>query len=283
MVAHAMTASLVADIMEDRRKVTEHSLYEMITSTNMSASALRTFMQYHVWAIYDYFLLLKRLQNDFTCTRVPWRPTKDATMRRFIQEIVLEEESDVFEDGTTYGSHLELYLRGMNQIGADTKPMRDWLHLLEEREGLNDGLGDEDLVPVLVGLGAPLASALHVASTMELVRNGTTGDVAAVFAFGREDLIPNMFARLLRGDGDTSWLKKEPNTSIFRYYLERHIELDGDDHGPLSLKMVEGCLGVDAEEEGTRQKWHRATKAVQNALRMRCSLWDGISDAVSSV
>lgn len=271
-----MTEALVAAIEEDRKRVVSHGVYDRVASER----ALREFMSFHVWAIYDYFLLLKRLQNDLTCTRVPWRPTKDAAMRRFIQEIVLEEESDVMEDGT-FGSHLELYLRAMEQMGADTGPMRAWLAWLEANDD-EAGALDGDLVPVLIGLGAPRASAEHVASTMDLVRTGSTGEVAAVFAFGREDLIPLMFARLLPARGGRSWLQEFPS-SIFMYYLERHIELDGDEHGPLSISLVEGCLGVRADDEETRDNWRRATAAVRKALRMRARLWDAVLAATLAV
>ena len=51
--------------------------------------------------MWDYFQLLKRLQCELTCTRVPWVPRGDAQLRRFVNEIVLEEESDLYEDGKT--------------------------------------------------------------------------------------------------------------------------------------------------------------------------------------
>ena len=49
--------------------------------------------------------------QELTCVRLPWRPRGDAQLRRFVNEIVLEEETDLMEDGVSYGSHLELYLK----------------------------------------------------------------------------------------------------------------------------------------------------------------------------
>ena len=70
--------------------------------------------------------------------------------------------------------------------------------------------------------------------------------VAAVFAFGREDIIPDMFRELLPRPGDPCSVEVtevEKKISVFRYYLERHIELDGKDHGPLAIRLVEQLNG----------------------------------------
>ena len=194
-----LTAALVDGIQANRSHVTKHPLYEQLTATQLRTCDLRVFMEHHVWAVYDYFLLLKRLQRHLTCVAVPWRPTADPAMRRFITEIVLEEECDVFEDGKTHGSHLELYLRGMEQAGADTAPMRSWLTMLDNLTDVDWPGQGVDLSSLLEGLGAPRAAAAHVAATMKLSKDGSIAEVAAVFTFGREDVIPTMFSALLQG------------------------------------------------------------------------------------
>ena len=92
-----------------------HPLYKELQASKTSRAPaldlIRVFMFHHVWAVWDYFQLLKRLQLELTCVQLPWRPRADAQLRRFVNEIVLEEETDLMEDGVSYGSHLELYLK----------------------------------------------------------------------------------------------------------------------------------------------------------------------------
>jgi hypothetical protein len=76
---------------------------------------------------------------------------------------------------------------------------------------------------------------------MDLAQNGSIAEVAAVFTFGREDVIPTMFSALLQGEDDSGLQA----CTIFKYYLERHIELDGDEQGALAIALVGRLCGVD--------------------------------------
>src|SRR5437870_13434601 len=89
-----------------RAALLDHPIYTRVSSV----ADLRRFMEDHVFAVWDFMSLLKRLQQDMTCIRVPWFPADNARAARLINDIVIGEETDVDPDGF-YVSHLDLYLR----------------------------------------------------------------------------------------------------------------------------------------------------------------------------
>jgi len=236
-----------------RERLAAHPLY----STIRTEPDLRMFMEAHVFAVWDFMSLLKSLQSRLTCVTVPWTPSAWPESRRFINEIVLGEESDVY-DGRSV-SHFELYLEAMEEFGADTGPIRS---LLRRVEGGRVETGRFDAGSI----GAPIAAARFVASTFALIQTGKLHAIAAAFTFGREDVIPEMFRELVR-DLDSRLSGK---LGKFVWYLERHIEVDGEDHGPLSLRMVADLCGDD------EARWEEAGAAAEAAILARLALWDGI-------
>src|SRR5579863_10285305 len=105
---------LEAEIGSARAEVVGHKLYARLTD----ADAIRTFLEHHVFAVWDFMSLLKSLQRNLTCVDLPWVPTGPTGSRRLINDIVLVEESDELRDG--FISHFELYVEGMIDAGADT-------------------------------------------------------------------------------------------------------------------------------------------------------------------
>src|SRR5579859_1651821 len=161
-----------------RREVVGHPLYHRLTSM----AAVVTFMEHHVFAVWDFMSLLKTLQRRLTCVEVPWVPSGHTGSRRLINDIVLVEESD--EKGNGFISHFELYLDGMRQAGADTSCIGAFIGLLRAGQ------------PVLTSVkeaGVPEPAAEFVATTWEFIESAPVHCQAAAFAFGREDLIPDMF------------------------------------------------------------------------------------------
>lgn len=233
-----------------RRRLETHPLYSCIVDER----SLRTMMEAHVFAVWDFQCLLTALQRLVTCVEVPWVPTADPLARRLVNEIVLDEESDEAPGGG-YLSHFELYLMAMRECGADTQPIEAVVN------GVLEGLSVEEALdaPLL-----PLGVRPFVNETMDVARSGDVHRVAAAFAYGREHVVPVMFRQLV----DSLAVAAPRSWSTLRYYLDRHIHKDGVEHGPQAARLVERLCGKDAT------LWAEATETAQRSLRSRAQLWD---------
>lgn len=229
----------------------DHPLYAEV----YSLSRLREFMQMHVFAVWDFMSLVKRLERELTSNSLPWTPPHSARLARFINEVILGEESDLGPDGKPI-SHFELYLRAMDEVGADTTLIRAFTRQL--------ALGAQ-WQEVLEGLSIPPAVCDFVSQTLSCAIHGSIVEVAAAFFFGREDVIPEMFQQLLG-----LWRNAKTEVPHFAYYLERHIELDGGSHGPWSQEMLMALAGQ------AESKWQEAEGAAKRAITSRIHLWDSV-------
>src|SRR6202049_1532321 len=52
-----------------------------------SLSRLREFMQIHVFAVWDFMSLVKRLQSELTSNSLPWMPPLRSRIARFANEV----------------------------------------------------------------------------------------------------------------------------------------------------------------------------------------------------
>lgn len=214
-------------------------------------------MESHVFAVWDFMSLLKSLQRALTSVEVPWIPTAHPASRRFINAIVLGEESDEYEGRSA--SHFEIYLEAMRRAGANTTVIAEVTAAAKPSNPDRMALVHQALQ------AAPPAAREFVNATFRVI-TGPVAAQAAAFTFGREDAIPDMFRALVKDINR----EMEGDLSPFVWYLERHIEVDGDDHGPLAVRMVADLCGLDPE------LWDQAAQAAQDAIRARLSLWDGI-------
>lgn len=245
-------------LCEERAAVLDHPVYRRVHDL----SSLRVLMSSHVFAVWDFMSLLKALQRHLTCVDVPWLPPADPTFARFVNEIVLGEETDEVLPGR-FMSHFDLYLAAMAEIGADTRPIRRLLQAL--RAGQTAEVTIKEL-PI------PETTRQFVLSTLSMAQHGTVHEIAAAFLLGREELVPEMFRRLLR----TIEADLGRACPSFRLYLERHVALDEQEHGPRARRLLQGLCGGDAV------LWEQALGSARVALRARKRLWDGVVDQISA-
>jgi hypothetical protein len=230
-------------------------VYELIDS----GDALRVFMEHHVVAVWDFMSLLKALQRELTCVTIPWTPRGDPAYRRFVNELVIAEESDLGPGGR-YTSHLELYVDAMREAGADTGPI----------DRLLDGVSAGD-IGIIDHCGLPPGAAAFTHRTLASIIDQPVHRVAAAFAFGRERVIPAMFTTL-RSAAE----RHEPRANLLLDYLDRHIDLDAGQHTPLAFELLAGLCGDDA------RRWQEAEEAACAALEGRLELWEAAARTIEA-
>jgi len=244
--------SLKLALVPLRERLLAHPIYGQLDD----ARCLRHFMETHVFAVWDFQSLLKALQRHLTCVELPWVPVGSGAVRRLVNEIVLAEESDEAPGGE-YLSHFELYLAAMRECGAETEPILSFVDRVRRGVQVGAALADPSVPPSV---------AAFCETTMAIATSGARHRIAAAFAYGREEVIPSMFLRFverLAAASPASW-------STLRFYLERHIGVDADEHGPMAKRLVESLCGDDP------RLWAEATEAAAASLRARLRLWDGV-------
>ncbi len=251
---HPGIEKLKARITPARDRVVGHPLYSALSTH----AAITTFMEHHVFAVWDFMSLLKSLQRNLTCVELPWVPTGPTGSRRLINDIVLVEESDELQGG--FISHFELYLAGMSQAGADRTAIDAFIEALRAKV---------DVPEALVKASVPAPSAEFVNTTWAFIAQAPVHCQAAAFAFGREDLIPDMFEQVVKVNDNHGG-----RLDTFVDYLARHIEVDGEEHTPMAMQMLADLNGDDDA------KWEECAQTVNRALEARVRLWDGIVSAI---
>lgn len=246
----------ILDTTQNERDILlSHKIYSSIKTIE----DLHLFMENHVFAVWDFMSILKTLQKKLTCTEIPWKPKGGGTPARLLNEIVTEEESDIDIYGE-YKSHFEMYYQAMNQAGANTKKIESFLTNLNL--GVNQALIKSD---------APKPAANFVKTTFSMLENAPIYVVASMFTFGREEIIPSMFRSIIsKIDKDFKGRLKN-----FLYYLDRHIGVDEDEHGPAALKMIKVLCENDEE------KWNEAAQAAKMTMKARIVFWNEILDELN--
>lgn len=251
------TLYINSQIQPYKNQLLNHSLYNQVKNID----DLQHFLENHVFAVWDFMSLLKALQNKLTSTSIPWMPVGNPAIRYLINEIVLAEETDLSFDGTRQ-SHFEMYVDAMQQCGANTTSIFEFLEDVETTKNIFVSIKKSKLHPNVKAF---------LDFTFRVIEQGESHEIAAAFTFGREDLIPSMFTEILK-----SFQVNFPETDLSKliYYFERHIELDADEHGPMAMKMIEELCGND------EKKWNAVATVSIDALEKRIGLWNAIEEMI---
>jgi pyrroloquinoline quinone (PQQ) biosynthesis protein C len=144
----------------------------------------------------------------------------------------------------------------MQQCGADTSKIENFITVLKNTGDFNSAFTTSEI---------PKEARDFVDFTFKIIASNKDYLQSTIFTFGREDLIPGMFLSIVNDIH-----KKFPDSiSIFKYYLERHIEVDGDHHRHLAVQMTSNLCGTD------QRFWKEAEQATIESLQKRIDLWDG--------
>ena len=228
-------------ILEKHENLKRHPLYNEFKTLG----DIQVFMKYHIFAVWDFMSLLKSLQRQITCVSVPWKESEfSPELVRLVNEIVLGEESDIDPEGVP-SSHFSLYMKAMKEIGADTSLIESFL----EKPDMNK-------IPVEI----KEAIQYH----LNLAKTGSVHRVASSFFYGREKAIPDMFTSMV-----DIIEENKINCPTLIYYFKRHIELDGEEHGPMAMK----CLDQLTK---TKEKENEAIETAIDSLEVRNNLWNFI-------
>jgi hypothetical protein len=254
--ASSLSLSAIAPLQDE---LEQHPLYAAL----QQMTDLRLFMSHHVFSVWDFMSLIKYLQRQLAPINTPWRPVVDPQIRYFINQLVLEEESDRLDIAgqLCYGSHFEFYCQAMQEIGIDSAPLQAWIQQSATKP----------LAQMIQASHIPPAARNFLNTTFCFIQEDKPHVVAAALALGREHIIPRMFRRFLASMAITA-----QEAPIFHAYLERHIYLDEDFHAPLSLQLLEQLCAGDEE------KLAEAEAAAEEALCARLRFWDGILEAIES-
>jgi hypothetical protein len=214
---------------------------------------LIVFMENHVYAVWDFMCLTKQLQHHLAPSGSPWVPKYSASARRWVNEIVLGEESDITMSGNKHLSHFESYIIAMKEIGINTSWIEQWPALVRDIGWAN----------AMQHPKVPEPARIFMTQTKSFVDSDKPWIICSALALGREDLLPEQFASVLN-----QLQSAEIPSYTFNWYLQRHVEVDGNEHGPAARKLLQELCNNDPIRE------QEATDAALQAIKAREKYWD---------
>lgn len=247
--------SITQNLEPLKNRLRNHSLYSKISDVD----DLNIFSNAHVYAVWDFMSLLKFLQVNLTSISIPWFPSKNTTTAKLINEIVAGEETDEDHKGKPV-SHFEMYIDSIEEFGLNTTEIINNLNTLNNIKTIDTDIDKLNIKSYVKDF---------LKFTFSVIKRGKIHEVASVFTFGREDLIPDLFIPLIEGINS-----KNNDLNKLIYYFKRHIEVDGDKHGPMSMEMLSYLCDNDPT------KISESALIAEKALLARISLWDGIENEI---
>lgn len=242
-------------LYQHQKQLEEHPL--LVKDLMSSKDQLAVFMEHHVYCVWDFMSLVKGLQHSIAPSSWPWRPTQHTTngCARLLNDIIKTEESDYVAG--RYLSHFDLYLEAMEEVGANTRTVKTFVNSVFD-------IGLYRAMSIV-----PEPSRRFMESTFGFIGTNKPHVMASAFAFGRETVIPGMYMNMVKKLGIT-----EQQAPKFYLWLNRHIEVDGESHGPASIDLVNILCNND------EMLFKEAELAGHKSIQDKIDFWDSVQQVI---
>lgn len=245
------------NLQQIKYKLKKHEIYNHIKTID----DIKKFMRYHVFSVWDFMSLLKSLQNDLTCISIPWIPNENSKVTRLINEIVLIEESDIYNDIPQ--SHYQMYIDAMKDIKANCFDIQILISVIKNNGSIFTYLNKSNI---------DIRIKNYLRNTFDIINTNKTHLKLAAFTYGREDIIPTMFLEIVK----QLKVKEDKRLDKFIYYLERHIEVDDEDHSPMCKEILIEICGNNTS------MWKEVEVCAKKCIENRIYLWDAILEKIKN-
>ncbi len=229
-----------------------HKVFDQL----LSNEDLQLFMSWHVFSVWTYMSIIKRLQLEFTCTCLPWTPYRSAKSAHLINKIVSENES-IDLANNTYLSHFELYLCAMEEIGANTFSIRTFVDLIAANMPLQDALKISN---------SPPAIEEFVLTNTHIAISGSVEEVLGCMIYAHEYIFPKSFIHSSAGSALSRFAEEK-----FSLYLKMCCSTDPHQrHLDITNLLIE-------QTNGNESCLKTCLDAALGAIKRQANLWDSLA------
>lgn len=217
-------------------------------------------------------ILLKRIRVEFNEYNYPLDPAfwiqydDEGNLYRALNQIIIDEESDITPVEGVYKSHFNLYLDAMVEIGAPLTIIDDILSYNYQIESPKNIYSTFELSENYCE-----KCKEYDDEVLDIVQDPDVIPTLVYFVYGREAIIPGMFKKIL------DVVKDVPGTESLQFYLKRHIEVDADSHSNLAKYILDKFV------ERTEYTAGNIEQLKNEAIAHRIKLWDAIADEINNM